>query len=536
MIEFDWKKPDYTAVFRQRIEALQRIRAEPEQLPALKAYYRENIADFITDWGCTFDPRNIGNGLPAVIPFVLFQRQREWIEFLIRKWKTQEDGLSDKSRDMGLSWLAVSVSCALCLFYQEMAIGFGSRKEEYVDKIGFPKALFFKARMFMRFLPPEFKGGWDEKRDATHMRMTFPETNSTMTGEGGDNIGRGDRQSIYFVDEAAHLEHPELTDAALSSTTNCRIDISSANGPANSFATKRHNGSVEVFTMHWRDDPRKDDEWYAKQVVKFSPVVVAQEIDINYAASIEGVLIPSAWIQAAIGAHHKLGVTPTGKRRGALDVADEGRDLNAFGGAHGILLDVLDEWSGKGDDIYFTVQRAFSMCDQYGYKEFRYDADGLGAGCRGDARVINETRLTRQINAVAFRGSGKVTDPEREEIEGRKNEDFFANFKAQAWWSLRERFKQTYRAVVDHQEVPPDEIISLDPALRLLGKLTAELSQPTYKPNGVGKIVIQKTPDGMRSPNLADVVMIMYAPMAHTMEISTEFVTALAELSRPRRR
>jgi len=43
-------------------------------------------------------------------------------------------------------------------------------------------------------------------------------------------------------------------------------------------------------------------------------------------------------------------------------------------------------------------------------------------------------------------------------------------------------------------------------------KLISELSQPTYSQNTVGKIVINKTPEGSRSPNLADAVMIVFAP------------------------
>ena len=61
-----------------------------------------------------------------------------------------------------------------------------------------------------------------------------------------------------------------------------------------------------------------------------NPVVVAQELDLNYSASAEGVLIPSEWVQAAVDAHIKLGIQPTGKRLGAMDVADEGRDKMPF--------------------------------------------------------------------------------------------------------------------------------------------------------------------------------------------------------------
>lgn len=531
---FDFTNPDYVPVFRARLERLQWIREDPEaRLPPLRAYYRDNPADFINDWGMTFDPRAIERGLPATMPFLLFPKQREAVDYIVRKWKAQENGMVEKSREVGMSWVTVALACTLCLFNEGFAFGFGSRKEEYVDKIGSPKSLFWKARMFLKYLPPEFQGGWVEKRDAPHMRITIPGTGSTISGEAGDGIGRGDRTSIYVVDEAAFLERPLLVDASLSQTTNCRIDVSSANGMGNPFAQRRHGGKIEVFTLHWRDDPRKDEAWYAREVDKIdNPVIVAQELDINYTASATGTLIPSEWIQAAVNAHIKLGFEPTGTRRGALDVADEGIDKNAFGHRHGPLVVDIEEWSGVGSDIYQTTLKAMMICDENDLDAFDYDADGLGAGVRGDARVINENRKDSPIKAEPFRGSGAVFKPDDpiptvtprkgSDRKERINKDYFANAKAQAWWSLRIRFQRTYRAVMAHADAPPgtpyageyspDDMISLSAAMGLLPKLTMELSQPTYTPNGVGKIVIDKAPDGTRSPNLADVVMILFAP------------------------
>ncbi|MDE2403062.1 MAG: TerL protein [Burkholderiales bacterium] len=520
--KFDFKKPDYVAVFEWRVERLKRIRQNPGQIPALKAYYRDHPAQFIIDWGMTFEPRNVERGLPSSIPFLLFPKQEEWIEWFVERWKDREPGITEKTRDMGMSWLTVGLASTICLHNRGVVAGFGSRKEEYVDKIGSPKALFEKARMFMSCLPPEFRGGWSRDKHAPHMRILFPETGSAMTGESGDGIGRGDRTSFYVVDESAFLERPQLVDASLSATTNCRQDISTPNGLANPFAQKRHGGKIKVFTFHWRDDPRKDDAWYQKQKDELDPVTVAQEIDINYAASVEGVVIPSEWVQSAIGAHTKLGIEPTGRRFAGLDVADEGIDLNAFAGRLGVLLDYLTSWSGKGGDIFSTTQRAISICDELGVEAFDYDADGLGSGVRGDSRVINEARVDsghRAILASPFRGSGGVHDPEGEMVKGRKNKDFFLNFKAQSWWSLRLRFEATHRAVSTGGPFEPDELIFIDPKLKDLGKLIPELSQPTYSISQTGKIVIDKAPDGMRSPNYADALMICFQPAGRTIDI-----------------
>lgn len=451
------------------------------------------------------------------------------MEWFMDRWRAQEPGITEKTRDMGMSWLTVALACTVCNFNKGISVGIGSRKEEYVDKIGVPKSLLEKARMFMSLLPKEFRNGWSRDKDAPHMRIKFPHTNSIISGECGDGIGRGDRASFYIVDEAAFLERPTLVDASLSATTNCRQDISTPNGSANSFAIRRHGGKIPVFTFHWRDDPRKDQAWYEKQVELLDPVTVAQEIDIDYNASVEGVIIPSAWVQAAIDAHIKLGIEPTGERKGALDVADEGIDKNAFTSCKGILVDVCEEWSGKGSDIYQTVVKATNLADENGCSSVLYDADGIGAGCRGDSKQINDERKKAGLPTVSFnayKGSGGVLDPDKpmmKDANGRiiANKDFFRNFKAQSWWHLRTLFLNTYRAV-NGMKYDPSEIISLSSKMKFLSKLTAELSQATYTKDSTGKILVDKKPDGALSPNDADSLVILKSPAKRSLKVGKD--------------
>lgn len=545
---FDWKNPEpcYELVWAQRAKRLSSIRRMPEAeralyLASLFAYYRENPWDFINDWGVTFDPRRLDLGHEPLVPFVLFPKQIEFCQYIFACWKGRKPGLADKSRDGGLSWLAIAMGCTLCLFNPGMIVGYGSRVEDYVDLIGEPKSLFWKARLFMQELPREFKGTWDVNRHAPHMRILFP-NGSAMTGESGKQIGRGGRTSIFFVDEAAYLEHPKAVDAALSQTTNCRIDISTPNGLANPFAHKRHAGKIVPFTLHWTDDPRKDDAWYAKQVDDLDdPVVVAQEIDISYSASVEGVLIPADWVRAAIDAHLKTGIKITGDMLGALDVADEGVDKNAFAARHGVMLTHLAEWSGVGGDIFDSVDKVFEICDDLGIDQFRYDADGLGAGVRGDARVLNEARVAEnlpRVRDIAFRGSGGVYLPEAQDVKGRKNKDYFKNAKAQGWWALRKRFRATYRWVT--QNTPPeshDDIIVIPSTLPYCTRLIGELSQPTYGQDTIGKMLVNKKPNSTKSPDLADAVMMLFARAERgPMKIKSNVVDAARTLKRPRHR
>ena len=538
---WDFRDPDYARLFDERAARLELLRSDPQLLADVNEYYRGEPADFINDWGTTYDPRNADVDELTLVPFVLWPKQREWIDWVMWLWRTRQNGLCEKSRDMGVTWLAMALASTLCLFRDGVQVITTSYLGRLVDGVGTLTPLLPRARMFTRNLPVDFRPGWEEWRDAPQMRVSYPATGSLIAGDVGKEIGRGGRASIVFVDEAARVA-PSL-EAALRDTAHCRIDLSTPRGYNNMFAQKRFSGKVPVFLFDWREDPRKDDAWYAAQVEKtVDPVVLAQEVDRDYSASVEGIVIPGAWVRAAIGAREKLRLGVNGERGMALDVADEGLDMNAVAKTHGIEIQRTLEWSGKGADLFATAERCFALCDEEGYKGFRYDADGLGAGIRGDARVINDRRKAqnvRQLSVIGFRGSEAVVDPDgivegtkgSPGDKGRTNKDYFANRKAQAWWSLRRRFERTYQWVVNDRECDPDEIISISKACPNHLKLVAELSQPTFSTNGVGKIVIDKKPNGMKSPNLADAVVIRYArlerePMRITEEMLNTFRAA----------
>lgn len=322
--------------------------------------------------------------------------------------------------------------------------------------------------------------------------------------------------------------------------------MSSVNGMNNPFARKRHEGKIDVFVLDWRADPRKDDAWYAKQCEVLDPVVVAQEIDRDYSASVHGIVIPGVWVRAAIDALRKLGIAPSGQFELALDVADEGADKNAMVGGLGVEISVADEWSGQGSDTFFTVERAFEVAETHRCRRWRYDADGMGALVRGDARVINERRAAsgRPAHYIhGFRGSAAVVDPDgvvdgtvgSAGDPGRTNKDYFVNAKAQAWWSLRKRFQRTYRWVVEGKHCNGDEIVSIDSKMPNAMKLVAELSQVTYAENGAGKMVINKKPPGMKSPNLADGAMMRFAPRGpQPLNITAAVLAQVGRVIRPR--
>lgn len=514
----DWKNPNYNEIFEYRLFLIDQIRRDKKKLNILKMHYKEHPEDLIEDWGCTFDPRRAKNKLSPIVPFILFPRQREWVQWTMERWRFDEPGMTVKSRDCGISWLMVSFFGSLAVTYFNLNLGLGSRKATYVDDGGSPKSLFYKARKFIQFLPLEFRGGFDvyNKSHTKRNLIEIPETGSTIVGEAGDGIGRGDRTSIYGVDESAFIEHPETIDASLSATTDCRIDVSTPCGMANSFATKVHSGAVKVFFFHWRDDPRKDRDWYDKKCKEIdNPIIIAQELDLSFTASVSGILIPMEYIEAAIDSHMVIGCDISGIKIGAFDVADEGKDKCSYAGRHGILVNFLEQWTGKGSDTFESTQKCFMYADLENHEFFYYDGDGLGAGVKGDSRVINESRVeagNSLIEVKMYRGSGAIFEPNGEMIKKRKNSDFFENFKAQSYWSLMERFKKTYRWIKEGKKCDLGECISISSKINHLNQLKIELNQVIYKQSKSGKVMIDKTPDGMKSPNLADSLVMVYNP------------------------
>lgn len=447
------------------------------------------------------------------------------------RWRNQEDGLTEKSRDMGVSWLCVAAAVEFWLFHPGMAIGFGSRKEELVDRVGDPKSLFEKIRQYLRNLPVEFlpwgipdgesaARRYNERKDATHMKVVNIENGATITGEAGDNIGRGARASIYFKDESAFYERPDRIDAALSQTSNCKIDVSTPNGTGNPFYLKRMGGKIPVFTFHWRDDPRKDDEWYQKQVDTLDAVTVAQEIDIDYTASVSGVVIPAKWVRAAIGLAEKLGLEPSGVKRIGLDVADEeGADDNVATVVEGTVVSDIEAW--KGVDTSQSAAKTDSLAHSVRAEYVNFDSIGVGAGIRGAGKA-----LSTEFHPVASSESPEHGYCLDNDI--RKRSEQYLNLRAQLWWEMRIRCQRAY------QHVNGDKLWSLDDMVSLPNhpQLITELSQPLFAYTASGKVQIESKKEmarrGLKSPNYADSLLLAFAegPDRTTIEYYDDYEPA----------
>ena len=553
---------DYDKVRAWRQRELVLYAQDPQYLANQLAIYGDGVEGcirFINHWATTHDPRNAGKKdqygrkMEASIPMVLFKRQEEMLRFGFACLDKEANGLIEKSRDMGATWTWLWASIWMWRFWEAVSVGWGTASATKLDRSGDTGSIFVKLRNSIKGLPPVFKPkGLIPHRHLLDKRAANPENGAAIFGEIGEEIGRGSRARVYLVDESAHLLNPEEVEAALSETTRVRIDMSSVSGLGSVFHRTRVGGKVwepgkdeeivedrtNVFILDWRHHPDKSPEWYKKRQALFASKglshVFASEVDRDYAAALQGTIVPKKWLEACVDAHLKIPGwvdDPDDPWFGGFDVADGGLATNAVVKRRAWIVKYVDQWGG--DDTSTNTRRAVKGCEDTLPIFLSYDSVGVGAGARGETRSLESTNsMPRGLTMSPWNGGGKVQWPGKRVIpddEGSpKNKAYFANLKAQGWWALRMRVYKTYRYVVFGDACLIDEMISFDSKSigDLLYKLIEEIAQPTAQPNTLMKLVVDKTPEGAASPNLGDAAMMCCFPLR---DRAMEHVQALAK-------
>lgn len=237
----------------------------------------------------------------------------------------------------------------------------------------------------------------------------------------------------------------------------------------------------------------------------------------------DGVVIQRKWIMAAIGAHVKLGFSPSGRKVLGFDIADDGADKCATVFAHGSIIKWGEEWKGGEDELLKSCSRAWNTALERQADMLVYDCIGVGASAGAKFNELNTPR--NKVRHHGFNAGGAVFEPTVEYSLGKTNEDQFSNIKAQAWWRLADRFRNTYDAVTNGRHYPVDKLISIDPEFPQLNKLIAELSTPKRDFDNNGRVKVESKKDlakrEVKSPNIADAAVMCFAPMHSPIRISS---------------
>jgi hypothetical protein len=274
-----------------RLRALSAGRSSAADAAALRRHCSSDPVEWFNGFACTYDPRLAA----PTVPFILYPFQTSAVREIDAAIGSH-DLCIQKSRDMGASWLLLGTFLWRWLFRPDQTFLLVSRNEDYVDRAGNPKSLFWKLDFYLRHLP-----SWMVPRfERVRLRLTNLDNGSTIDGESttGD-VARGDRRTAIALDEFAAFE----TDSgyrAMASTrdaTRSRIFNSTPSGTGNAFADVARSAAIRQLRLHWSDHPVKAEglywsdgaarsPWYDRECQRcVSPTEIAQELDISFSGS-----------------------------------------------------------------------------------------------------------------------------------------------------------------------------------------------------------------------------------------------------------
>ena len=238
----------------------------------------------------------------------------------------------------------------------------------------------------------------------------------------------------------------------------------------------------------------------------------------------ESAIIKRSWALAAIDAHKRLGFDASGAKKLGFDVADSGIDKCANVFAHGPVVSWADMWKASEDELLKSCTKTFGAARELDAL-IVYDSIGVGASAGAKFGELNAvTPTSTAIRYEKFNAGGAIYKPDAIYKPGTKNKDMFLNIKAQAWWLLADRFRNTYNAVRNGEKFQPDELISLASDMPHLDLLIDELSTPQRDYDANGKVKVESKKDlakrDVPSPNLADALVMCFAPGATPMRIN----------------
>lgn len=230
----------------------------------------------------------------------------------------------------------------------------------------------------------------------------------------------------------------------------------------------------------------------------------------------DAVIIKRSWALAAIDACKVLGLAKGGKRRIGFDIADGGADKCALVSAVGIEAVGLEEWKAGEDELLKSVSRVHARARMEG-AEVDYDSIGVGAFAGAH---FNELNVLTEASVVhhKFNAGGEVLN-KKARIDANPtsptNEDHYSNIKAQVWWDVARRFRNTFNAVRHGIAFAPEDLISLSADLPQIDALIDELCTPRRDFDLKGRVKVESKKDlakrDVPSPNKADAFVMAFA-------------------------
>lgn len=200
-----------------RLQIISKCEKDLELREIIKVKCSRDFLFFIDIFGWSFNPR-----LPdPTIPFILYPFQEDYVKGIIECIDKGQDSFTEKSRDMGVSWLMVALSLWYFLF-KKASILYGSYKEDYVDSMGNMDSFFERLRFMKRYIPKWF---FPDDLVEKYMNVSSIKLGAETAGDSGQNFGRGGRRTFVILDEFSYWQYDQSAWRGTRDVTNARIFV-----------------------------------------------------------------------------------------------------------------------------------------------------------------------------------------------------------------------------------------------------------------------------------------------------------------------
>jgi len=256
-----------------REELILATHGNEEQQQQITNLCRKSPLFWINLFAWTFNVKSVnddGVEIPSEtqhVPFITWPVQDDAFIKLYHAVEGGNDALVDKSRDMGASWICITLATWYWLFSPNSQVLLVSRVEDLVDRRGDPDTLMWKIDYLLENIPdwmlPGSRALFERGGDCrTHLQLVNPKTNSTISGQATTgHVGRGGRRTFVLFDEMAAMQNADDAWRSAADTTSCRIANSTPIGPGTEFSRLRTqgvvHGSPKVITLGYWDHPFK---------------------------------------------------------------------------------------------------------------------------------------------------------------------------------------------------------------------------------------------------------------------------------------
>jgi hypothetical protein len=253
---------------------------------------RRDPAYFLCIWGVIFEARSVEGSPPAWKPFILFHYQVQMIRWLEILMVTEEngrgDGIWEKSRDMGATFIVVGFSVHHFIFEDVFVCGFISRNYDSVYKKNSSDTIFYKIQAMLGLedaVPPDLRlprfikpRGFDPNIHVAPGAIKNPEPGKTcfLVGETTTKLsGVSGRSTLRVNDEAARFDAFHDAWANQQATTDHRLALSSADLKSRAFYNMARLGESclldptkpgpSFMRLNWWIHPFHTPQWYQNQ-------------------------------------------------------------------------------------------------------------------------------------------------------------------------------------------------------------------------------------------------------------------------------